>query len=128
MGLLGGGFGWASLKKGSGGLVRRRIQVSFIGELGLEQLVFSSSFSIFFWHVIIIFFFFLTFVVMIYRRKKIINFDIIKVLVVIIERVYDKLINFGVYSHLHLVKNQLIKLWLTNPLLMRGRVHVLIWN
>jgi hypothetical protein len=27
-----------------------------------------------------------------------------------------------------LVKNQLIKLWLTNPLLMRGRVHVLIWN
>jgi len=32
MGLLGGGFGWASLKKGSGGLVRRRIRVSFIGE------------------------------------------------------------------------------------------------
>jgi len=47
MGLLGGGFGWASLKKGSGGLVRRRIQVSFIGELGLEQLVFFFFFNFF---------------------------------------------------------------------------------
>jgi len=70
------------------------LEKDFVG-LGPNAASFFFFFFKIFRHVIIIFFFLLTLVVMLCRRKKIINFDIIKVLVVIIERVYDKLINFG---------------------------------
>ena len=70
------------------------MEKDFVG-LGPNAASFFFFFFKIFRHVIIIFFFLLTLVVMLCRRKKIINFDIIKVLVVIIERVYDKLINFG---------------------------------
>jgi hypothetical protein len=70
------------------------LEKDFVG-LGPNAASFFFFFIKIFRHVIIIFFFLLTLVVMLCRRKKIINFDIIKVLVVIIERVYDKLINFG---------------------------------
>jgi hypothetical protein len=71
------------------------LEKDFVG-LGPKAASFFFFFLKFFRHVVIIFFFLLlTLVVMLCRRKKIINFDIIKVLVVIIERVYDKLINFG---------------------------------
>ena len=70
------------------------MEKDFVG-LGPNAASFFFFFFKIFRHVIIIFFLLLTLVVMLCRRKKIINFDIIKVLVVIIERVYDKLINFG---------------------------------
>ena len=70
------------------------MEKDFVG-LGPKAASFFFFFFKIFRHVIIIFFLLLTLVVMLCRRKKIINFDIIKVLVVIIERVYDKLINFG---------------------------------
>ena len=70
------------------------MEKDFVG-LGPKAASFFFFFFKIFRHVIIIFFLLLTLVVMLCRRKKIIDFDIIKVLVVIIERVYDKLINFG---------------------------------
>jgi hypothetical protein len=70
------------------------LEKDFVG-LGPKAASFFFFFFKIFRHVIIIFFLLLTLVVMLCRRKKIIDFDIIKVLVVIIERVYDKLINFG---------------------------------